>query len=125
MELTESTKQLLIDLETIIGNEAYNPHSYDGYTGEEGCAFRYPVSIPIGEEDDGKTIFTKIKSEYEYSRNIELGITLDQLSTMRYRFGDNELWIGYGIINLLTKLENIYNLDFDKLENEYQSKHNL
>lgn len=34
---------LIFELEYIIGSECYNPNSYDGYTGEEGKEFRYPI----------------------------------------------------------------------------------
>ena len=40
MKLTKKTIQLICELESIIGDECYNPNSFDGWTLEEGCSFR-------------------------------------------------------------------------------------
>ena len=43
MELTQELTDLICELEYLIGDQCYNPNSYDGYTGDEGRSFRYPV----------------------------------------------------------------------------------
>ena len=50
MKLTKKTIELICELEAIIGDECYNPNSYDGWTLEEGRAFRYPVTF---DDKDG------------------------------------------------------------------------
>lgn len=50
MKLTKKTIELICELEAIIGGECYNPNSYDGWTLEEGRAFRYPVTF---DDKDG------------------------------------------------------------------------
>lgn len=45
MKKTQNIANLIAELEYIIGDSCYNPNSYDGYTGEEGCEFRYPVWV--------------------------------------------------------------------------------
>lgn len=45
MKVTPEIAALIAQLEYEIGRECYNPNSYDGYTGVEGAAFRYPVTI--------------------------------------------------------------------------------
>lgn len=45
MKIAPEIAALIARLEYEIGRECYNPNSYDGYTGVEGAAFRYPVTI--------------------------------------------------------------------------------
>ena len=58
MQLTKRTIQLICDLERIIGNECYNPNSFDGWTLEEGKDFRYPVTYTDSEGEEHKTRYT-------------------------------------------------------------------
>lgn len=119
MKLSQETKNLLLELEYEIGSETYNPNSYNGWTGDEGCAFKYPVSIYCGDDNT----MLKVKSlggYYDILFSDSYDISIEQLKDMRYKFGSNELYIGRGILNLLTFLEDRYNLDFDELERNYQ-----
>lgn len=45
MKIAPEIAALIARLEYEIGRECYNPNSYDGYTGVEGAAFRYLVTI--------------------------------------------------------------------------------
>ena len=45
MKNTQNIASLIARLEYEIGIECYNPNSYDGYTGIEGCGYRYPVKV--------------------------------------------------------------------------------
>lgn len=40
MKLDKNTAKLICELEYLIGDECYNPNSYDGWTGDEGCSYR-------------------------------------------------------------------------------------
>lgn len=110
MKLNKTTAALICILEYIIASSCYNPKSYNGYTGEEGCSFRYPVSI-----------FRDTKEKYPAKcYGIVSGYSSKMILTMKYIFGANHLLIGEGIYNVLDHLEKRYNLDFNELEKEYQ-----
>ncbi len=103
---------MVCDIEDIIGSECYNPNSYDGYTGEEGVYFRYPVIIcdSIGNERK-----TKINPKYELSTEEKEQMTLVE-DFLYYKFRSNYLLIGEAIYEVLAYLENRYGLDFVELE---------
>lgn len=103
MKLTKATTELICELEYIIGNQCYNPNSLNGYTWEEGLEFRYPVWYENKEGDDDRTS-GKI-------RNIDKS----KISSIRYKFGSNHLYIGEAIIKALEFLESKYDLDFNEL----------
>lgn len=104
MKLTKKTIKLICELEAIIGDECYNPNSYDGWTLEEGRAFRYPVTF---DDKDG--------NEYKSKYNLKDKINKDNLHTMRYKFGSNNLFIGSAVRKVLEHLEKEYDLDFNEL----------
>ena len=103
MKLTKKTVELICELEKVIGNECYNPNSFDGWTLEEGCAFRYPVTYNDKDDEEHKT------------RYLITDIDKDRINTMRYRFGSNNLFIGSAIHKVLERLEEKYDLDFNEL----------
>lgn len=103
MKLTKKTIQLICDLERIIGDECYNPNSFDGWTLEEGCAFRYPVTYT---DKDGEACKT---------RGTIHDINKKSIDTMHYKFGSNCLFIGIGLNNVLRYLEENYDLNFEEL----------
>lgn len=103
MKLTKKTIQLICELERIIGDECYNPNSYDGWTLEEGLAYRYPVTYTDSEGEECKS---KYPAHY---------INKENLKTMHYKFGSNYLFIGIGLRNVLDYLEKQYDLNFDEL----------
>lgn len=110
MKLNARTATLICILEYIIGHSCYNPNSYNGYTGEEGCGFRYPVSIYKNMN----------QQKPDKCRGIVSGYDIKMIPTMKYIFGSNHLLIGDGLHSVLNHLEERYNLDFNKLEEEYQ-----
>lgn len=85
MELTKEIIDLVCELETIVGNECFNPNSYNGYTGEDGCAFRYPVHW---KDKDGHRCSTKDEITEE---------EVEEIHTIHYKFGSNHLYIGTAI----------------------------
>lgn len=103
MKLTKKTIQLICDLERLIGDECYNPNSYDGWTLEEGKDYRYPITYTNSDGEEQKTKYTV--------KNIDK----KSVNTMHYKFGSNNLFIGIGLQNVLEYLENKFDLDFDEL----------
>lgn len=81
----------------------YNPNSLNGYTWEEGCEFRYPVSFCDIEDDERRT---RYRIEY---------IDKNGVDTIRYKFGSNHLYIGNALVKVLERLEEKYDLNFDEL----------
>ena len=103
MKLTKKTVDLICELESIIGNQCYNPNSVNGWTLEEGCSFRYPVTY-------------KDKNNEEYKCRYTLkGIDKGCIDTICYKFGSNNLYIGCAIVKILERLEKKYGLNFDEL----------
>lgn len=103
MKLTKATTELICELERIIGGQCYNPNSLNGYTMEEGCEFRYPVSYENKEGIDTRTRY-KITD-----------IDKSKIDTIRYKFGSNHLYIGIAIKKVLETLESEYGLNFNEL----------
>ena len=103
MNITKETAQFVSDLESIIGSNCYNSKSYNGYTGEYGAHFRYPVKYP------------NINGELTKTRGVKDDLDLNKVSQMRYCFGANELFIGEGIIDLLNELEQRFDISFEEL----------
>lgn len=92
-----------------MGSQTYNPNSYNGWTGEEGCAYTFPVSYCKNEDDYKNKKITKTQLGIDY-------IEPECIKTMKYVFGANHLYVGDGIVEILNYLEETYNLDFNKLE---------
>lgn len=105
IERTQNITSLITKLEYEVGRECYNPNSYDEYTGEEGCGYRYLVKV--------------YHNGYEHKHYGTIPqIDLSEIDTMKYVFGSNHLFIGNGIYNILNELEKRYGLDFNKMEEE-------
>lgn len=103
MKLKKATIDLICELERIVGNECYNPNSFDGWTLEEGRAFRYPVWYEDKDGNDCKTKYTVVNMDKEH------------INSMRYVFGSNNIFIGSAIVKVLERLEQKYDLNFDEL----------
>lgn len=108
MKVDERIARLICELEYKIGNQTYNPNSYNGWTGEEGQEFKYPVNYCASKKDLNDRVLTKTK-------RIE-SIPPECIGTMKYKFGSNHLYIGDGIVKVLEYLESVYGLDFNELE---------
>lgn len=118
MKLNDDIAKLVFEMEYLIGNQCYNPHSLNGYTGEEGRSFRYPVYIyPTKESTEPR------KSSYKIS-NSPYGepIQPEMIRSMKYKMGANHLYIGKGILKVLELLEERYGLDFNTLEKDYKKQ---
>lgn len=122
MEFDEMMSKVVADLEYCIGSECYNPNSYDGWNDISGCEFRYPVMVPVEDEEEG-TSFIKIRDRINQSWYLtEKDINPTSMSYMKYKFGSNELFVGMGIKKVLRYLEKRYGLDFNELERKYQEE---
>lgn len=77
---------------------------------EEGCSFRYPVSY---EDKDDMAHKTRYKVE---------NMDKDHINSIRYVFGSNNLFIGSAIVKVLERLEQKYDLDFDKLVKNHKQE---
>ena len=92
-------KQLLIELEDIVGNECYNGniqnYSSWGELESEGRSFRYPVKFFDGKETQKKWNVTK-------------DIPSEELITGYYPFGANELNIYRALHKVIIHLEKKY-----------------
>ena len=106
MKLQKEMISLISDIEYKIGNSCYNGDSYNGWTEEYGCSFRYPIVYETKEE--GK-VYT---------------IDDSNIKTVCYRFGANELCIGAAIVDVLEMLEERYGIDFNELEKKYEKENN-
>lgn len=109
MNIDKKLAELICELEYTIGNQTYNPNSYNGWTGEEGCSFKYPVNYCVDETALENRKLTKTKSRIQY-------IDTECIKTMKYAFGSNHLYIGNGIVKVLEFLENRYGINFNELE---------
>lgn len=116
MTLNKEIAELICELEYLVGNECYNPNSYDGWTGTEGCEYRYPV-YALDQQGAGEA--KKFRGNVAKSAT---EITPATVSTMKYKFGTNHLFIGSGISKILEALEERYHIDFNALEEAYRSK---
>jgi hypothetical protein len=103
MKLTKKTIQLICNLERLIGEECYNPNSFDGWTLVEGREYRYPIT------------YTDKDSNQRKSWSTLHDLDKKSVGTMHYKFGSNNLFIGIGLHNVLEYLEKNYGLDFDEL----------
>ena len=103
MKISKKTIELICELERLVGKQCYNPQSYNGYTGEEGCLMRYPVYYC---NKDGEDCKTKI---------LVKDITKNCIGSIHYKFGANHLYIGDAIVDMLNYIEDKYNIDFNEI----------
>jgi hypothetical protein len=103
-KLSKTRRALLVQLETILGNECYNANiqNYGPFGSREadGRSFRYPLTV---REHDGKT--QKIRS---YS--IPNSVSDEALRSGYYAFGANQLDVMSGIERILEFLEEKHGL---------------
>jgi|GEM_PF-670347 len=117
MEINTINVKLIEELEYIIGSECYNPNSYNGYTCEEGCEYRYPVTVTCKDENG-----ERYDKKYRWKLD---GISPDDVSRLKYKFGSNHLFIGISIKSALTFLEERYGINFNDMEMKYQEQKNM
>lgn len=115
MNIDRNMASLICELEYLIGSQTYNPNSYNGWTGEEGCGFKYPVNYCKNKEELDNHNLTKTKFQIDQ-------IAPECIGTMKYAFGSNHLYIGDGLVEVLEHLEDLYGIDFNQLEKERVEK---
>lgn len=105
MKLDQNIANLVCELEPTIAWKCYNPNSYNGWSGEYGCSFRYPVWY----------------KDFKHSSPLS-DVSPDEIKELHYKFGSNILSIGEGLLGILRVLERRYGLDINALEDAYQQK---
>lgn len=111
MIATKNMVKVLMELEYEVGKHCYNRNSYNGWTGEEGLSYRYPVHYCKTKKDLEEHKLSKTRNQIT---NIEPYC----IQTIKYKFGSNDLFIGNALVDVLSALEERYNLDFNLLEVE-------
>ena len=105
--ITPNRRKLLIALESIVGNEFYNPsiqnYGPGGIREPDGRAFRYPLTL---QRADGEA--EKIRS---YSIPDEIGDKM--LRSGYYKFGANQLNVMKALDRILNHLETNYGFVID------------
>ena len=109
MKMSENIAKLVTELEPYIGGNCYNSRSYNGWTGEYGKHYRYPVKYVTKAGTTRKT------------RGALDEIDFNQVERMHYLTGTNEIYVGKGIVEILDELETRFGLDFNKLIEEEMS----
>lgn len=101
MQKTDNIRLLIGEMEYIVANCYYNKQPRGGHY------FRYPYTFIL----DGKKYQRKGKAFLP---------KIEEINTMRYVNGANNLYIGKALLKILEFLENRYDLDFDELESEFE-----
>ncbi len=109
MKMDKNTMKIISDMEYIVGNQCYNPNSYNGWTSEEGCSYRYLV-YSAQKDEQSNYIAEKYRGKIR-------DLKPENIDTIKYKFGSNHLYIGEGLVGVLEYLKDRYNLDFAELEN--------
>lgn len=123
MELTKETAKLVCNLEFLIGECCENNNSYNAYTDEYGCVFRYPVWVLHTDIIEENGCEKEVDNSFKTSLNLaDLSnvVSIDDVRNIFYKFGSNELNIGIGLISVLEFLEKRYRFNFNELENQVQ-----
>ncbi len=114
MKVTDQLIPLISDIEEKIGSSCYNGESYNGWTGDYGCDFRYPIVYEIKDGDN----YQRQKTKQTIS---SIGnINAENILTVCYKFGANELSIGKAVIDILNMLEARFDIDIETLEKKHQ-----
>ena len=123
MIINKKTARLICNIENIIADNCYNPNAYDGYTGEQGKHFRYPVHIlPDKDSPEPVRIRGNINDDYLFNEYYNGKLNKKSIESMYYAFGSNKLFIGSRIIEVLEYLETRYGIDFNELEGSITNK---
>lgn len=100
--LPKARRELLIEMESILGNECYNANIENygpgGVREAPGRAFRYPITL---RDSDGTK--SKLRSHAIYSF-----VSDDAVRSGYYAFGANQLDVMNGLEKILQLLENQY-----------------
>jgi hypothetical protein len=106
--MSKTRRELLIEMESILGNECYNAsienYGPGGVRQAPGRSFRYPITL---RDTDGTT--TKVKAS-----SINSFFSDDQVRSGYYAFGANQLDVMSGLEKILELLEQRYGLNLAK-----------
>ncbi|MCQ4254569.1 hypothetical protein [Stutzerimonas stutzeri] len=109
--LSETKRQLLLQMESILGNECYNAHIQNygpnGVREAAGRSFRYPITL---RSSDG----SKIKTSESI---IPATVSDEMIRSGYYAFGANQLDVMAALEKILQHLEENHGLVLDVKEN--------
>ena len=105
MELDYNVAELICLLEYIMGNQCYNDKT-------NGIPYRYPIRF-CETMKDWKEKNWKLTQKKVYLRNKKC------ITSMKYQFGANRLYVGDGIFKILELLEKRYGININELEEDY------
>lgn len=105
MELDNNVAELICQLEYIMGNQCYNDKT-------NGIPYRYPIRF-CETMKDWKEKNWKLTQKKVYLRNKKC------ITSMKYQFGANRLYVGDGIFKILELLEKRYGININELEEDY------
>lgn len=108
MDISQEKAWLISLLEDKVAENTYNQYNNYG----RGGWYRYPINYK--DLHDGKIYKWDNRAVYVNSEVVE---------SMRYDFGENQLYIGYALNDVLDYLENRYHLDFTELEKKEMAKY--
>ena len=89
MELTKETAKLVCNLEFLIGECCENNNSYNAYTDEYGCVFRYPVWVLRTDIVEENGCEKEVDNSFKTSLNLaDLSnvVSIDDVRNIFYKF---------------------------------------
>ncbi len=116
---TKKFYKLLHEIEYTIGSQCYNSNIQNygpgGMLEGEGREFRYPIRYHNSDD-----LIKKYSSEFptKFNKKYELlkfVLNKSELNSAHYAFGANQLYVFRGLVDVLEKLEDRFDLDFDEL----------
>ena len=127
MERSEGFYRLIQELEPEIGGRCYNGHIQNygpgGIWEGEGRKIRYPVTYCEKNGYERKFKGDRpIKIISDDPMEIEYPSLREEIDTVHYRFGVNELYIYHGIKAALEKIEEKFGINFDEMLEKYNKK---
>lgn len=125
---SEEFYRLIQELEPEIGGRCYNSHIQNygpgGVWKGAGRKIRYPVTYC--EKDGSKRKFSgdrPIRIIRDSPLEVEYPSLKEEIDTVHYRFGSNEIYIYHGIKAVLEKIEEKFNMDFDEILEKHDKRH--
>jgi hypothetical protein len=115
-EMSKNRRQLLTQMERLIGNECYNAsiqnYGPGGVRESSGRGFRYPVTIRSENGDQKKYKDIQIPSS----------VPTNEILSGHYKFGSNQLDIMVGLNKILQLLEKHHNLSINRQSPEKETE---
>jgi len=109
--ISAERRQLVRELERLIGGEIYNPRIQNRGPGggliSEGRQIQYPL-----------TVVNDLSEKSKLPNGLDRNATEEEVRGAYYAFGSNHLHIGMGLLKAIRHLERHYGLVVDKASRE-------